>query len=163
MNVAKAASIAVGLYMLHKVGEERVLMFQQTVQAVIERVVLGDAFVHAQQIDAGGGAKPMQSRSAARREQAVERQEAEDFLPVRPFAAVAQARGEEGVELGSRLKSITQPARAPGAGAAELELGQVDLHGGRVRGGRRERARTGGSGRRVHRRDQWPSARRRAS
>lgn len=40
-------------------GEERVLVFRQAIKAAIERVVLGEAFVRAQQVGAGGGGKPV--------------------------------------------------------------------------------------------------------
>lgn len=90
----------------------------------------------------------MQTPFAAGREQPVKREHAEHFLPVRAFAATAQARGEEGVELEVAPELIAQPARAPGAGTGELELVELHLHGGRVRGGRgavgrKERALTG--------------------
>ena len=42
-----------------QMGEERVLVFEQTVEAAIERVVLREAFIHAQEIGQRGGAKPV--------------------------------------------------------------------------------------------------------
>ena len=65
------------------------------------------------------------------------REQAQDFLPVRAFAAATQTRGEEGIELEVAPALIAQPARAPGAGAGGLEFGKLHLHGGRDRGGRR--------------------------
>ena len=128
-------------------GEEFVPVFQQAVGAAIERVVLREAFVRAQQAGAGRGGKPaaVQTPFVAGGKQPVKREQAQDFLPVRAFAAATQARGEEGVGLEIAPELIAQPARAPGAGARELELGKLHLHGGRGGGGRRERARTGGS------------------
>ena len=131
-------------------GEECVLVCQQTVETAIKRVILGEAFVRAQQVGAGGGGKPVavQTPFAAGREQPVKREQAQDFLPVRAFAAATQARGEEGVELEVAPELIAQPARTPGTGAGELELGKLHLHGGRGGEGRgavggKERALTG--------------------
>ena len=82
-------------------GEEFVPVFQQAVGAAIERVVLREAFVRAQQAGAGRGGKraAVQTPFAAGGKQPVKREQAQDFLPVRAFAAATQARGEEGVEL----------------------------------------------------------------
>ena len=120
-------------------SEERVLVFQQTVEAAIECVVLGNPFVHVEEIGAGRGGKPvpMQTPFAARRKQPVEREQAQDFFPGGAFAADAQARGKEGIELQIAPELIAQPAGAPGTGTAELELVQLHLHGGRGGGGRR--------------------------
>jgi hypothetical protein len=133
-----------------QMGEEFVLVFQQTVEATIERVVLGEAFVRAQQTGAGGGGKPVavQAPFAAGRKQPVKREQAQDFFPVRAFAAATQAGGKEGVELEIAPELIAQPARAPGAGAGELELRKLHLHrrrGGEGRGavGGKERALAG--------------------
>ena len=73
-------------------GEERVLVFGQIVQTAIERVVLGQAFIHPEPIGAGGGAKPMpvQPPSAAGGEQAVKGQEPKPLFPIGAFAARAQ-------------------------------------------------------------------------
>ena len=121
-------------------GEEFVLVFQQTVEAAIERIVLRQALVRAQQIGAGGGGEPVavQAPFAAGRKQPVERQQAQDFLPVRAFAAAAQAGREERIELEVAPELIAQPARAPGAGAGKLELRKLHLH--RRRGGQGRRA-----------------------
>ena len=122
-----------------QMGEERVLVFEQSIQAAIERVVLGEAFVGTEQVGTGGGGKPVpvQPPFAPGRKQAIEREQAQDFLPVGAFAAAAQARGEEGVQVKFAPELIAQPARAPGTGTAEPELGELPLHGGRVGGGRR--------------------------
>jgi hypothetical protein len=121
-----------------QMGEEFVLGFQQAVQAAIERVVLRNAFVHVEQVGAGSGGEPVpvQTPFAAGRKQPVKREQTQDFLPVRAFAAATQTRSEEGVELEVAPELIAQPARAPGAGTGELELGELHLHGGRVRRGR---------------------------
>ena len=78
-------------------GEERVLVCAQTVQTALERVVLGEAFIHAEEIGAGGGAKPVpvQPPFAAGGEQAVKGQEPKPLFPIGAFAARAQARGRE--------------------------------------------------------------------
>ena len=113
-------------------GEERVLVFGQTVQTALERVVLGQAFIHPEPIGAGGGGEPVpgQPPFAAGGKQAVEGQEAEPLFPIGAFAARAQARGEEGVERKLAPELIARPAGAPGAGTGELPLIQPDVHGG---------------------------------
>ena len=120
-------------------GEEFVLVFQQAVEAAIKRVVLGEALVRAEQIGTGGGGKPVtvQTPFAAGGEQPVKREQAQDFFPVRAFAAATQTRREERIELEVAPELIAQPARAPGAGAGKLELVELHLHGRRGRGGRR--------------------------
>ena len=119
-------------------GEEFILVFQQTVEAAIERVVLRNALVRAHQVGAGGGGKPvpMQTPFAAGRKQPVKREPAQDFLPIRAFATDAQAGGEESVELEVAPELIAQPARAPSAGTGELKLVELHLHGGRGGEGR---------------------------
>ena len=117
-----------------QMGEEFVLVCEQAVEAAIERVVLGNAFVHAEQIGQRGGGKPVpgQPPFTARGEPPVKRKHAEDFLPVRAFATTAQARSEEGIELEVAPELIAQPARAPGARAGELQFMEPHLHGGGV-------------------------------
>ena len=95
-------------------GEEFVPVFQQAVGAAIERVVLREAFVRAQQAGAGRGGKPVavQTPFAAGGKQPVKREQTQDFLPVRAFAAATQARGEEGVELEIAPELIAQAVQA---------------------------------------------------
>ena len=110
------------------------------VSAAGEGVVRGQAFIHAEQISAGGGAKPVPVPSpfAAGGEQTGESQEPEPLFPGGAFATDAPAGGEEGVELPLAPEWIAPPAGAPGAGAGELQRIQPDVNGGR--GGDRRRA-----------------------
>ena len=125
---------------LAQMGEEGVLVCEQTVPAAGEGVVRGQAFIPAEPISAGGGAKPVPGPSpfAAGGEQTVESQEPEPLFPVGAFATDAPAGGEEGVELPLAPEWIAPPAGAPGAGAGELQRIQPDVNGGR--GGDRRRA-----------------------
>ena len=117
-------------------GEERVLVLEQVVQAAVERVVLRVAFIHAEQIGERSGAKPVpvQPPFTAGRKEPVEREQTQDFLPVGAFATAPQARGEEGVQLQVAPELVAQPAGAPGAGPGELQLVEPHLHGGGVAG-----------------------------
>jgi hypothetical protein len=124
---------------LAQMGEEGVLVFEQSVEAAIERIVLGMAFVHTQEIRQCRGAKPVpvQTPFTAGGEQTVKRQEAQHLFPICALATASEAWSEEGVELKLAPELIAQPAVAPGAGTGELQLIQSHLHGGRVAGVRR--------------------------
>src|SRR5208283_6080911 len=122
-----------------QMGKERVLVFEQAVQTAIECVILREALIHTQQIGQRRGVKPVpvQTPFAAGREQAVEREHAQHFLPVRAFATAPQPRAEEGVQLKLAPELIAQPAGTPSAGPGELQLVQAHLHGQRIMGRRR--------------------------
>jgi hypothetical protein len=85
----------------------------------------------------------MQTPLAARRKQPVKREQAQDFLPVRAFAAATQTRGEERIKLEVVPELIGQPPRALGTGTGEFKLAGLDLHGGRGAIGGRDRAAAG--------------------
>ena len=131
-------------------------------------VVLRQAWVGIKQIGQRGGAKPMpvQPPLAAGRKQAVEREHAQNLLPVRAFTTDAQARGEEGVELEFAPELVARASRRPRCGAGRVATGPAAPARRACRCGRacgpRERARTGGNCPAVHRRPRWTSARRRA-
>ena len=105
-------------------GKERILVGEQTIQTAIERVVLREAFSHAQEIGQRRGPEPVpvQPPFAAGREQAVEREHAQHLLPVGAFATAPQTRGEKGVELELAPEFIAQPAGPPRAGSGELQV-----------------------------------------
>lgn len=78
----------------------------------------------------------------------MEREQAENFFPVRVLATAAQSLGEEGVEVEFAPELIAEPARAPGTGTRKLQFIQAHLHGRRGAGGGgavlgKERARAG--------------------
>jgi len=82
------------------------------------------------------------------RKQPVERQQAQDFLPVRAFAAAAQAGREETYRVGGRARVDRPASTRPRSGAGKLELRKLHLHRRRGGQGRRavggKRAHTGG-------------------
>jgi hypothetical protein len=124
---------------LAQMREERVLVFEQAVEAAIESVILCGAFIHAQQIGQRRGAKPVpvQAPFAARRKQTIKRQQPEHLFPIRSLATAPQPRGEESVQLQFAPELIAQPAGAPGARPGQLQTVQPHLHGRRVTGRRR--------------------------
>lgn len=71
---------------------------------------------------------PVQPPLAARREQSVDRQDAQDLLPRRALAAHRQARGKEVVQVQRAPKFVGQPTRAPLARALQAQPAELDLH-----------------------------------
>jgi len=65
---------------------------------------------------------------AARREQAIDHEHAQDFSPVGALAVQWQTCTEKIIELQGAPRVIGQPARAPLAGAFEAQLVQPHLH-----------------------------------
>lgn len=124
-----------------QMDKDRVLVLEQAVVPAIERIILGDTPVHAEQIGQRGGVEPVavQAPLRAGRDEPVKHEHAQDFFPIGALAALAQTLGEEGVEPEAAPEQVAQPARAPlprarEAQAVEPHLQGLDLRGRRGRG-----------------------------
>lgn len=115
---------------LAQMPEELLLVRQQQVEAAIERVILRRPFADPEQIGQRCRREPMpmQPPFAARREQPVDREDAQDLLPIRALAAQRQPRAEEVVQVQRAPEFVGQPARAPLAGTLQPQPPEVDLH-----------------------------------
>ena len=96
----------------------------------VKRVVLGGAFVDAEQVGERGGVEPLpvQSPLGAGGEQPVDDEDAQDFFPVGALAAFAKAPGEKSVEMELLVKCVGQETRAPLARMFQAQLLQAHAH-----------------------------------
>ena len=90
-------------------------MLQQAVQAAVERILLGQAVVGAEQVRHRALVEPLpvQPPLAAGIDQPVAHQRLQNVPPRRAFARVGQAIGPEAVEFELRVELARQPAGAP--------------------------------------------------
>jgi hypothetical protein len=100
---------------LAQMREQRLFVRQQPVQAAVERILLGQAFVGAEQVRHRTLFEPLpvQAPFAAGVDQPIAHQRLQDMLPRGAFARVGQAIGPEAVEFELRVELTRQPARPP--------------------------------------------------
>jgi hypothetical protein len=95
--------------------EQRLLVWQQLVQAAVERVLLHQPIIRAQKICHGALLEPLpvQAPLAAGIDQPIAHQCLQDVLPARALARIRQTVGPEAIEPKLLVQLTCQPARAP--------------------------------------------------
>lgn len=98
--------------------------------AAIQRVVLGCARIHAEQIHQGRRGKPMpvQPPFRARGEQSVDHEDAQNLFPVSALSADGQPGTEKIVQVQCAPQMVGKPARAPLPRIFQPQFIESDLH-----------------------------------
>jgi len=110
--------------------EQRRLVFQQFVEAAIERILLHQRIIGAQKTRHRALLKPVpvQAPLAAGIDQPIAHQRLQDVPPPRPFARVQQTICPELIEAVLLIKPACQPARTPLPRSMQLHRLEPYLH-----------------------------------
>jgi hypothetical protein len=114
------------------VGKQLGLVREELVEAAVERILLGDPEVLAEEIRHGTPVEPepVEPPLAAGIEQTVDGQGLQDIEPTRAFPRGRQPVLPEGVEIELAPQLQREPAGAPLPRAGQLQAVKPDLHGG---------------------------------
>ena len=113
-----------------QMGEQSRFMLKQLVEAAIERVLLDQRKISAEQIAHGAllEPQPVQAPLAAWIDEPVADQRLEDVAPAGPLARIGQTSRPETVEFQLLIELTGEPARPPLPRPVQLHGPEPDLH-----------------------------------